>query len=68
MDEELMCGCKSKGCHFCEADEVYTTMKYENAEGGTCCIHICSECDNQLIREKLTDKARNELGWKDDVE
>jgi len=68
MNEELMCGCKNTGCHKCGADEITATMKYENAEGGTCCIHLCSECDDDFIRNQLSDKARKELGWKDDVE
>ena len=68
MNEKLICGCKSTGCHFCEADEVYATMKYEDAEGGTCCIHICGECQEEIIRNKLSDKAKKELGWRDDVD
>jgi hypothetical protein len=68
MNEKLVCGCINKGCHICGADEITATLGYENADGGTCCIHLCSECDDDLIRNKLSDKAREELGWIDDLE
>lgn len=67
MNEELICGCKNTGCHFCDSiDDIWATLKYEDGEGGTSCLHICGDCCEQIITNKLSKKAKKNLGWADD--
>jgi len=67
MEEDLECGCKGTLCHFCgKTDEIWASMKWEDAEGGQCCLHICGDCGDDLISSKLTEEAKKTLGWRDE--